>query len=73
MARLQYVSPGVIAQVQAGLGETAAAIASLTAAHEVRATDLAWLAVRPTFRQLHGDPAFEALVARLRRGERADL
>src|SRR6185436_3091779 len=71
MAGLHYVSPGVIAQVQAGLGDAPAALSSLAAAHEVRATDLAWLAVRPTFRELHGDPVFESLVGRLERGRNA--
>ena len=60
-----YVSPGVVAQVQAGMGETSGAIESLRAAHELRASDLAWLAVRPTFRSLRSDARFLDLIRRL--------
>ena len=61
----RYVSPGVVAQVQAGMGETSGAIESLRAAHELRASDLAWLAVRPTFRSLRSDARFLDLIRRL--------
>jgi serine/threonine-protein kinase len=60
-----YVSPSVIAQIPAGLGRTAEAVPLLQQAYELRASDLAWLAVRPTFRNLRADPAFPALVERL--------
>jgi TolB-like protein/Tfp pilus assembly protein PilF len=65
LSRTRYVSPGVIAQVQAGLGHATEALESLRAAHEARASDLAWLAVRPTFRTLRSDARFVELIGRL--------
>ena len=65
LSRTRYVSPGVIAQVQAGIGHATEAFESLRAAHDVRASDLAWLAVRPTFRNLRADPRFVELVGQL--------
>jgi tetratricopeptide (TPR) repeat protein len=65
LARTIYVSPSVIAQVLAGLGRAADATALLQQALELRTSDLAWLAVRPTFQSLRKDPAFTALVERL--------
>lgn len=65
LASARFVSPGLVAQVQAGLGDTAGALESLYAAYEVRAADLSWLAVRPTFRSLRADRRFAALVRRL--------
>ena len=51
--------------VQAGMGETSGAIESLRAATSLRASDLAWLAVRPTFRSLRSDARFLDLIRRL--------
>jgi eukaryotic-like serine/threonine-protein kinase len=65
LSKTRYVSPGVIAQVQAGLGDSADALESLRAAHDVRASDLAWLAVRPTFRSLRSDATFLDLIRRM--------
>jgi serine/threonine-protein kinase len=65
LSRTQYVSPGVIAQVHAGLGHVTSALESLRAAYDVRASDLAWLAVRPTFRNLRSDARFAELIRRL--------
>ncbi len=65
LAQAIYVSPSVIAQIPAGLGRTAEAVPLLQQAYELRASDLAWLAVRPTFRKLRADPALAALVERL--------
>jgi serine/threonine-protein kinase len=62
LSKTRYVSPGVIAQVQAGLGDTTGALDSLRAAHDVRASDLAWLAVRPTFRTIRADARFVDLI-----------
>jgi hypothetical protein len=59
------VSPSVIAQVLAGLGRVGEATALLQQAYDLRASDLAWLAVRPTFRALRAAPAYAALVERL--------
>lgn len=74
LSSTRYVSPGVIAQVQAGLGHATGALESLRAAHDVRASDLAWLAVRPTFRHLRSDAGFVELIGRvgLRAGPFAD-
>ena len=57
-------SPSVIAQVLAGLGASQAT-ALLQQAYELRASDLAWLGVKPTFRCLRTDPAYAALAERL--------
>ena len=65
LASTRFVSPGLIAQVQAGLGDAAGALDSLWAAYDVRASDLSWLAVRPTFRTIRADDQFAALVRRL--------
>jgi len=60
----RYISPGLIAQVHAGLGRHDEAVASLEQALAVRAADLAWLGVRPVFDRLRGDARFQALRAR---------
>jgi serine/threonine-protein kinase len=65
LAMTRYVSPGVVAQVQCALGSKDAAMESLSAAVEARATDIAWLAVRPALASLREDPRFLALVDRL--------
>lgn len=65
LARVSYVSPSVIAQVHAGLGHVAQALAALRAACDLRASDLAWLDVRPSFRSLRREPAYAALVERV--------
>lgn len=57
-----YVSPVLIAQVLAASGETAGALTALQRAREVRATDLVWIGVRPTFDAIRLEPQFEALV-----------
>ena len=61
----RYVSPSLIAQVHAGLGNADLALEWLHAASDVRAADLAWLAVRPVFDGLRSDARFNALVARV--------
>jgi serine/threonine protein kinase/tetratricopeptide (TPR) repeat protein len=45
----QYVSPVLLAQVHAGLGEADQALRWLDTAWAERAADLVWIAVRPTF------------------------
>ena len=65
VAEQRYVSPSLIAQVHAGLGNAGAALEWLERASVVRAVDLAWLAVRPVFDALRPDPRFNALVARI--------
>ncbi len=59
----RYVSPVLLAQVHAGLGETTRAIEELERAAAIRAFDLAWIRVRPTFDPLRHEPRFQALVA----------
>ena len=48
LAEQRYVSPSLIAQVHAGFGDADLAVEWLERAIEVRAADLAWLAVRPS-------------------------
>lgn len=66
LADERYVSPGLMAQVLAGLGETEATLGWLEKAALAQASDLAWLRVRPAFRSLAEEPRFRALVAALR-------
>jgi tetratricopeptide (TPR) repeat protein len=51
----RYVSPVLFAQVLLGLGRHEEAIAELERAHEMKATDLMWLKVRPVFDVIRGD------------------
>ena len=62
----RYVSPSLLAQIHMGLGEEESALGWLERAAEVRASDLAWLRLRPVFRSLAAEPRFQALVAGLR-------
>jgi serine/threonine protein kinase/tetratricopeptide (TPR) repeat protein len=64
----RYVSPGLIAQVHAGLGSTGEAAAWLEKAFAARAADAAWLDVRPVFDPLRADARFQAIAARLNLG-----
>jgi serine/threonine-protein kinase len=57
-----YVSPTLLAQVHTGLGETDDAFARLREALQERATDLAWLKVRPVFEPLRSDARFTAIL-----------
>lgn len=63
--RFGYVSPCHPALVHAALGEHEAALDGLERALTVRAADLAWLAVRPTWDGVRAQPRFRALVERL--------
>ncbi len=65
LAGERYVSPTLLAQVLVGLGEAEPALGWLEKAAEGRATDLAWLRVRPVFRPLASEPRFHALLERL--------
>lgn len=64
-SRQRYVSPALIAQVHAGLGDTGAALDALERAYEAHATELAWLRVRPFFDRLSEEPEFADLLSRL--------
>jgi predicted Zn-dependent protease len=61
----RYVSPSLIAQVHAGLGDAARALDWLERALEARASDLAWLAARPVFGGLRSEPRFQTLISTL--------
>jgi serine/threonine protein kinase/Tfp pilus assembly protein PilF len=53
--RHAYVSPVLIAQVQAGLGQVDAATRNLERGLEAHAADLIWVGVRPAFRGIRED------------------
>ncbi len=54
----RYVSPVLLSQVALGLGERDRALGYLKKGLEVRATDLAWIGVRPVFDAIRSEPAF---------------
>jgi serine/threonine-protein kinase len=60
-AARRYISPVLLAQVHAGLGDDAAALAALEAGRRAGAADLIWIAVRPAFDRLAAHPQFLAL------------
>jgi serine/threonine-protein kinase len=64
-AATEYVSPVLTAQLHTALHEYDRAIARLSDACEARATDLAWIGVRPVFRPLRSMREFQALLGRL--------
>jgi TolB-like protein/Flp pilus assembly protein TadD len=59
----RYVSPSLVAQVHAGLGETLPAVEWLEKASAARALDLVWLGVRPVFDGLRAEPRVAAMLA----------
>ncbi len=61
-----YVSPVLTAIGRIGIGEMDQALSALERAADLRATNLAWLKVRPAFDPLRGTPRFRALLDRLR-------
>jgi hypothetical protein len=63
MSGVRYVSPSLLAQVHAALGESAQALDWLDRAADCRAADLAWIGVRPVFDSLRGEPRLAALTA----------
>jgi len=65
MTATRYVSPVLLAQVHAGLGEVDEALDALERAAEGRAADLVWIGVRPTFDPLRSLPRFRALCDRV--------
>jgi TolB-like protein/tetratricopeptide (TPR) repeat protein len=64
-ARARWVSPVLLAQVQVALRENGRAVAELERAYTLRAPDLVWLGVRPTFDDLRSHPAFVDLLYRI--------
>ena len=61
----RYVSPSLVAQVHAGLGDTEQALAWLERAVTMHAADLAWIAVRPVFDRMRSHTGFNGLVTRV--------
>ncbi len=64
-ARARYISPYDIAVIHAGLGDRAAAISHLQAAHADRSPWMVFLPVDPRLDVLRGEPAFGEIVAAL--------
>lgn len=60
-----YASPVFLAQVLIGLGRTEEALTELERALEVRASDLIWLRVSPTYETLAGSERFQAILSRI--------
>jgi TolB-like protein/Flp pilus assembly protein TadD len=57
-----YVSPVLFAQVHAAMDHKTEALDALDAARALRATDLAWIGVRPVFDALRGELRFTELL-----------
>jgi serine/threonine-protein kinase len=66
MAGTRYVSPVLQAQVHLALRQPELAFLELERACERRASELAWLAVRPTWAPLRGSARFEDMLRRVR-------
>jgi tetratricopeptide (TPR) repeat protein len=58
----RYVSPVLLAQLQAGLKDYDGALTSLEEAYHERATDLIWINLHPAFDSVRSDPRFMDLV-----------
>jgi eukaryotic-like serine/threonine-protein kinase len=67
----RYVSPALTAIVRLALGDRDAALADLERALDVRAVEILWLDVRPTYAPLRQDPRFQTILARRASGRRA--
>ena len=68
LARLnkeRYVSPVIVAQLQAGLKDYDSAIANLEVAYRLRSTDLIWINVHPAFEPIRSDPRYMDLVNKI--------
>jgi serine/threonine-protein kinase len=61
----RYVSASLVAQIHAGLDDADSAFVWLTKAVDDRATDVAWMGVRPVFDRLRTDERFRALSGRI--------
>ena len=61
-AATSWVSPVLLAQLHAALGDAEATLAKLEQAKDARATDLVWIGVRPVFDAVRLDPRFEELI-----------
>lgn len=65
LSKQKYVSPYYLAEIHTGLGEKDKAFELLEKALEMREGPMVYLKVEPFFRELHGDPRFANLVARV--------
>ena len=65
LSKQQYVSPYLIAEIYAGLGEKDQALEWLQKAYGEHAASLIFLKVEPSFDGLHSDPRFQDLVRRI--------
>jgi serine/threonine protein kinase/tetratricopeptide (TPR) repeat protein len=61
-SRTVYVSPAHPALIDIGIGEPARALDRLEEAVRLRAADVVWLGVRPSYDPLRGDARFDALL-----------
>jgi serine/threonine-protein kinase len=57
----RYISAALIAEVNAGLGETEEALSWLEEAKRERSPELSWIGMRPAFRRLRSDARFVEL------------
>ena len=64
-AMTRHVSPCLIAQVHAALGDAGAALDALDRAAIEHDAELVFIGVRPVYAALNGDPRFDALRARV--------
>lgn len=61
-ATQRYVSPYLIAEVYAGLGERDRALSLLEEGLAIRAAEMPWLGVRPIFDDVRGEPRFNRIL-----------
>ena len=64
-SKASYVSPVLLAQLHAALGDPESTLDALEKARDARATDLVWIGVRPAFDKVRIIPRFEALVRQM--------
>jgi serine/threonine-protein kinase len=65
LSEQRYLSPSLVAQIYAALGETTAALDWLEKSSDRRVPDLAWMRVRPVFDGLRAEGRFGALTGRV--------
>jgi len=65
LAEKRYVSPVLLAQISVSLHENEAAFGYLEQAYQCRATDLAWIKVRPVFDPIGSDARFSRLCEKI--------
>ncbi|HET9819035.1 MAG TPA: hypothetical protein VFP92_07730, partial [Rhodanobacteraceae bacterium] len=71
-AQRRYVDRAYIAAIYAALGDKDRAVAELEQAYRDHSVHMVSLWLNPWFRSLHGDPRFDALVARIAAGGHDD-